>query len=164
MVLVVLRAASIDWGRIRDDHVDICVNKLGSERGEPLGFAVREPTFECNILPFGPAQILQPLFQCAEAALPLRIVRGKALQQSDPPHALALLRARRERPDGRARGEQREEGAAIHSITSSTVASRVGGTSRPSAFAVLRLMTNSNLVGCMTGRSTGFSPLRMRPV
>ena len=42
-------------------------------------------------------------------------------------------------------------------------ASSVGGTSRPSALAVLRLMTNSNLVACMTGRSAGFSPLRMRP-
>ena len=27
--------------------------------------------------------------------------------------------------------------------------------------AVLRLMTSSNLVGCMTGRSAGFSPLRI---
>ena len=50
----------------------------------------------------------------------------------------------------------------LHSITSSARASRVGGTSRPSALAVLRLMTNSNLVDCMTGRSAGFSPLRMR--
>ena len=41
-------------------------------------------------------------------------------------------------------------------------ASKVGGTSRPSALAVLRLMTSSNLVGACTGRSAGFSPLRMR--
>jgi hypothetical protein len=34
---------------------------------------------------------------------------------------------------------------------------------RPSAFAVLRLITRSNFVGCSTGRSAGFSPLRMRP-
>jgi hypothetical protein len=50
-----------------------------------------------------------------------------------------------------------------HSITSVAVASNVSGTVRPSALAVLRLMTNSNLVGCRTGRSAGFSPLRMRP-
>ena len=47
-------------------------------------------------------------------------------------------------------------------ITSSARASRVGGISRPSTCAVLRLITNSNLVGCTTGRSTGFSPLRIR--
>jgi hypothetical protein len=35
----------------------------------------------------------------------------------------------------------------LYSITSSARASRVGGTSRPSVLAVLRLMTNSNLVG-----------------
>jgi hypothetical protein len=50
-----------------------------------------------------------------------------------------------------------------HSITSSARASRVGGISMPSALAVLRLMTSSNLAGCMTGKSAGFSPLRMRP-
>jgi hypothetical protein len=33
------------------------------------------------------------------------------------------------------------------------------GIVRPSALAVLRLITNSNLVGCSTGRSVGFAPL-----
>jgi ABC-type uncharacterized transport system substrate-binding protein len=32
------------------------------------------------------------------------------------------------------------------------------------ALAVLRLITSSNLVGCRTGRSAGFSPLSIRPV
>src|SRR5262249_58897597 len=40
-----------------------------------------------------------------------------------------------------------------HSITSSARARSVGGTSRPSALAVLRLMTSSYLVGACTGRS-----------
>jgi hypothetical protein len=38
-----------------------------------------------------------------------------------------------------------------YSITSSASASDVGGTSRPSALAVLRLITNSNLVDCELG-------------
>src|ERR1700716_5188 len=49
-----------------------------------------------------------------------------------------------------------------HSITSSARASNVGGTSRPSALAVLRMITSSYLVGDCTGRAAGFSPLRMR--
>ena len=49
-----------------------------------------------------------------------------------------------------------------YSITSSAIASTPDGIARPSVLAVLRLITNSNLVGCMTGRSAGFSPLRMR--
>ena len=48
-----------------------------------------------------------------------------------------------------------------HSITSSARASSIGGTSRPSALAVVRLMTNSNLVGCSTGISPGFVPRRI---
>ena len=56
--------------------------------------------------------------------------------------ALALLRARGERPCGRRAAEQRDELAPPHSITSSARASSVGGTSRPSAFAVLRLITS----------------------
>src|SRR5438105_11287295 len=36
-----------------------------------------------------------------------------------------------------------------------------GGIVRPSAFAVFRLMTNSNLVGCSTGSSPGFAPFRI---
>jgi hypothetical protein len=48
-----------------------------------------------------------------------------------------------------------------YSITSSARASSDGGTSRPSNLAVCRLMANSNLVDCKTGRSAGFAPLRI---
>src|SRR3981189_2386950 len=48
-----------------------------------------------------------------------------------------------------------------YSITSSARASNVGGSSRPSALAVLRLMTSSNFVGCSIGRSVGFIPFRV---
>ena len=51
----------------------------------------------------------------------------------------------------------------IYSITSSASTSKLCGIVRPSALAVLRLMTNSNLVGCMTGRSAGLMPLRTFP-
>src|SRR5262245_50614429 len=72
-----------------------------------------------------------------------------------------LLRARRERPRSRA-AEQRDERAPFdHSITSSAVICMINGTVRPSALAVLRLITSSNLVGCKTGRSAGFVPLRV---
>jgi hypothetical protein len=49
-------------------------------------------------------------------------------------------------------------------VTSSASARSDGGTSRPSALAVLRLMTRSNLLDCITGISAGFWPFRMRPV
>ena len=48
-----------------------------------------------------------------------------------------------------------------HSITSSARASSVGGMMTPSAFAVFKLITSSNLVGRSTGRSPGFAPLKI---
>src|SRR6266852_7619483 len=53
--------------------------------------------------------------------------------------------------------------ATNHSITSSAVASSVGGTVRPSILAVSALMTSSNFDACTTGRSAGLALLRMRP-
>jgi hypothetical protein len=52
--------------------------------------------------------------------------------------------------------------SAVYSITSSARPISVFGTLRPSALAVLRLITSSYLVGACTGRSPAFSPLRMR--
>src|SRR5215831_14677657 len=66
-----------------------------------------------------------------------------------------------------ARGRKFRRGSFIlnlpshHSITSSARASSVGGTSRPRVFAVVTLMTRSNLVGCSTGMSAGFVPRRI---
>jgi hypothetical protein len=54
--------------------------------------------------------------------------------------------------------------AGLYSITSSARASSVGGTSIPSARAVLRLRTKPSLVGRCTGMSAGFSPLNIRAV
>ena len=52
--------------------------------------------------------------------------------------------------------------AISYSITSSAVVSDEGMV-RPSDFAVLRLMTNSNLADWMTGTSATLVPLMMRP-
>jgi hypothetical protein len=46
--------------------------------------------------------------------------------------------------------------ATAHSITLSARFSIVGATSRPSALAVLRLITISNVVGCSTGTSLSY--------
>ena len=49
----------------------------------------------------------------------------------------------------------------LHSITLSARISTVGGMSRPSAVAVLRLITKSNLIGCSTGKSAGAAPFKI---
>ena len=48
-----------------------------------------------------------------------------------------------------------------HLITLFARASTSGGIVRPICFAVLRLITNSNFVGCSTGRSAGLAPFRI---
>jgi hypothetical protein len=49
----------------------------------------------------------------------------------------------------------------LYSITSLASASSLSGIARPSALAVVRLRTNSNLVGRSTGISLGFVPCRI---
>src|SRR5262245_47115447 len=87
---------------------------------------------------------------------------GRAHEHADLSYALALLRARHPRPRGCRAAEQRDELAALHSITSSARSRRDVGISTPIALAVLRLITNSNLVGCSIGRSAGFAPFAIR--
>jgi hypothetical protein len=46
----------------------------------------------------------------------------------------------------------------FYSTISSAICCKCRGTSMPSVFAVLRLIRNSNFVGCSTGSSPGFAP------
>ena len=57
----------------------------------------------------------------------------------------------------------RRSKTARYSMTSSAVNSSFGGMVSPSVLAVFILMTNSNFLGCTTGRSAGFAPFRTRP-
>jgi hypothetical protein len=49
-------------------------------------------------LALGPAQLLQRLPECRDIGLHFRIALGERIEHADPPHPLALLRPRRERP------------------------------------------------------------------
>src|SRR5262249_1526735 len=110
-----------------------------------------------------PAQLVQGLGERREAGLSFRIVLGPIHEHTDASHPLALLRPRRKRPRRRAAKQRDERAAPDHSITSSASASSLSGTLTPSVLAVLRVSTNSNLVGCTTGKSAGLAPLRIRP-
>src|SRR5215467_2839818 len=112
-----------------------------------------------QVAALAPSQLAERLCERGEPGLPLGIVRGDIREHANAPHSLDLLRARRERPRGRA-ADERDELAPFHSITLSARSTRAAGTSWPIAFAVLRLMTSSNLVGCSTGESAGFAPRR----
>src|SRR5262249_35720665 len=116
-----------------------------------------------NTAALHPPELRECLPECRNEGLSFPVSFCISHQHADAPHPLALLRARRQRPRGCRAADERDERPALHSITSSASASTLGGISRPSAFAVLRLITNSNLVDWMTGRSVGLAPWRILP-
>src|SRR5262249_23595835 len=126
--------------------------------GQTLVASLRPPILDDDVAAVDPAELTKPLHESGD---PLALGRSRARTQ-EPDSVRRLLRAHRERPRCCRAAEQSDEGAPSHSITSSARASSVGDTSIPSAFAVARLMTKSNLVGCTTGKSAGLAPLRMR--
>src|SRR5262245_15341402 len=148
---------------VRQDGIEVLRDEIRSFGSNAVGSRSGKLGVDFDILSFDPSH--SGKFRAEGSYAPLLVWIGRVAQHqhADAPHPLALLRARRERPSRRRPAEQRDELAAPdHSITSSARASKVGGTSSPSAFAVLRLMASSYLVAACTGRSAGFSPLRMR--
>jgi hypothetical protein len=130
------------------------------ERSYPIDVAAVLPKVHPNVAAIGPTQARKRLNERRDASLP----HVAPHEHADAPYAVALLlRPSRKRPRRRA-PEPRDELPPLHWITSSAVASSVSGIVRPRALAILRLITSSNLLGWITGRSAGFSPLRMRPV
>src|SRR5262249_4467011 len=139
-------------------------HELGRDLAVALVASFHPAVLDLDGATLDPAELVQPLHHGGDhVALRRRRAHTHEADGRQPP---PLLCARRERPRNARRrraAKQRDERAPPHSITSSARASSVGGTSMPSALAVLRLIASWNLVGCSTGRSAGFSPLRMRP-
>src|SRR5262249_14707503 len=132
-------------------------HQLRCQRRVALVAPLRKSSFQLEIAALDIPVLLQL------AGEPLH--RGQRLrrEQADA-RILARLRARHQRPRRGSATEQRNELAPVdHSITSSARASSVGLTSSPRALAVLRLITSSNFVGWMTGKSAGLAPLRIWP-
>src|SRR5215831_9794984 len=138
------------------------MNQIGRQCGQLFDFIPGEVIFDRDVLTLGKACVFQTLTDRGQE------VRGVAgpLGGEEPDHRQRrLLRTRRQRPRDRFAAEKCDElPTAAHSITSSPSASSLSGIWRPRALAVLRLMNNSSFVTCWTGRSAGFSPLKMRPV
>src|SRR5262249_46353359 len=98
---------------------------------------------------------------------------GKADDDADRPRWIGLRPRypRHCRQRGSARGQMQKLSAGkfhfcqslsrLHSINSSARSKNASGIFSPMAFAVVRLMTRSNLVGCSTGMSAGFAPRRI---
>src|SRR5262249_51328660 len=130
-------------------------------RRQSIHLILGPAVFDRDVLTLDIAGILEALAKYAQT-IGVHVRRCGSKKPDHRRRRLLCLRA--ERPRRRRPTEQRDERAARpHSITSSARAMSCRGTSTPSALADLRLMISSTLVTCWTGRSPGFSPLRMRP-
>jgi len=150
--------------RIRDNDSNFKLDKLNRNLGVAVAAVLRPARLDRDRATLDPTEFAQSLHKSGS---PQSVGRRRSRAQEPDRRQLArLLRPRRERPR-RCATEQRDELAPLHlrghSITSSARASSVGGMLRSMAFAVARLITRSNFVAISTGRSAGFSPLRIRP-
>jgi hypothetical protein len=127
-----------------------------------IGIACAPSDFDTQVAPDHPARFLQSLQKRGQTRLAFRVIGTEVHEHADASNTIGL-RVRSERPQCGRSGKKRDELPPSHSITSSAVICMINGTARPSFLAVFRLITNSNLLDCMTGRSPGFSPLRIRP-
>src|SRR5262249_43146195 len=146
-------ARKYDWNRSSSRHGCRRRSIVHDKDGHFPPEQVSRQCWQAIVLPFRPAifdrdvlaYYIASFFQASDKTIPglHEAIRCGAVEKTDHRHA-GPLRARRERPRRRRAAEKRDELAPLHSITSSAMASSVGGTVRPSIWAVLRLITSSN--------------------
>src|SRR5262249_52817365 len=143
----------------RYDHVDLEPDKLGRKPRKLIELSFCRAKLECNVLPLRIAQFAQSF-----PDFPLERIRGRdsdvARTYSRDPGRLWRL-GREGRSEDAATQDGNKRPPVDHWMISSARTRMDCGIVNPRAVAVLRLMTNSNLVGCSMGSSAGLAPLRI---
>ena len=145
-------------GGAYSDNVCLATHTFGSECWKPLATTLCGKVVDVDALPIHITQIAQALEERKSRRLQRTWIERKEAETWD---FLGLLRTHSHRPRSRCAPEERDEVAAVHSMTSSARASSIGGISMPSALAVFRLISNSYFEACSTGRSAGLAPFRI---
>src|SRR5262245_6378601 len=131
----------------REDEIRRRCDELLRMNLHKLGIPARPAIIKPNVATFLPPELRQSFTEGREAGSRFWIVFHRWRDDSNSTDSIILLRGHRDRPRSRRAAKQRDEIAPLHSITSSARASSVGGTSRPSVLAVLRLIASSYFVG-----------------
>src|SRR5262245_44471694 len=142
----------------RSDNGDATADEVSHERRQAIVSAVQPIVLDNHVLTLDVAGFAEA--SAERSGMASGGIGPPTADEADGRHR-RLLRARRERPRGRRAAEQRDELAPFHSITSSARRRKSRLIVSPSARAVLRLTTSSNLVGCSIGKSAGFSPFKI---
>ena len=170
-----------------DEKIHPNTYQLRRQSRKSFGVSICIPTVDEDVRSRGIAEVAQPLLEEHESVL--MGVAGARGEKADPPHLPGRLRLGNWRQDADGSHNHGEERTPVerrparitslrglnprdcdaapndrvgHSITWSARWSSAGGIVSPRAFAVFRLITSSNFVGCSNGRSPGLAPLRIR--
>ena len=146
---------------VGDDDVGRLLDEVSGVRLGPLVIASVPADVQSDIAAVVPAETLQSPAEAVDALQTFSITFGVQHHQADDARTARRLRRGREGPSRRT-GDNTNDVAPPHSITSSAWARSVAGTAKSSARAVFKLTTSSSLADCSTGRSPGRSPLMMR--
>ena len=151
LVLVVIGAALI-WGATLDSQGRIVVARAGK---------AGTPQFQPSLKVFGmycslPARAYGVLGGKPGVFRPASIHEYCLMAGKSSPGNFGLLQQYLPTANSCTAPKQHD-----HSMTSSTSARKLGGKAKFIAFAVLRLISSSNLVGRSTGISAGFAPWKI---
>src|SRR5262249_41255434 len=114
---------------MRSDHRHLTAYQIGCEVGQSVGLILRPAILDRHILALDEVGFTKALAECGQISC--TIDRRRAAEEPHHRHR-RLLRARRERPSGRAADERDELAAFYHSNTSSARPERGSGTVMPS--------------------------------
>ena len=95
----------MDKDKIRRKRDQFRLHESRMRSGSTLGPAI----VDSQVAAIRPAKFLQPVQKCSDAGSLLRIVLSEGNEHADAPHALRLLRARRERPRHRRTADKTEK-------------------------------------------------------
>src|SRR5262249_53795403 len=140
------------------DHCDLAPNQTGGKRRQSIIVFFRPMVLDGYILTLDKTGFLQTLAERGQVGRG-RVCAGRCTGK-EADHRYRLLRPPSHRPSHQP-AKPRNELPPPHSITSSARSRIDWGTARPSALAALRLITKAIRVGCSTGRSAGFTPLKI---
>src|SRR5262249_21386423 len=137
------------------DRVHLDSDQIGNESGKAIVPSPCPPVLDDDVLTLGVAELVEAL---AESGQEIFFKGRRRVAEVSKTRDARLLRLGHER-----RGEDTpttygdERSAVHHRMISSARTRRDRGMVRPRAFAVFRLITSSNFVGCSTGSSAGLA-------
>src|SRR5262245_14956898 len=128
------------------DDIDFERNQLGRKSGEPLELPLGVSHFNHDVAAFDVTEVTQSLTEGLWQVGTSGQVANQVAYPGDLDRLLGLGGERHREDAPTHKGDERSP--VYHRTISSALVKRLCGIVRPSALAVLRLTTNSNLVGC----------------